>query len=446
MTYQPISYRNHYKELITLGFPIVVGQIGLIVLGFADTLMIGHHSADELSAAGFVNNLFNLFIIFGLGFSYGLTPVVGALYGKGQLADIGQKLKNSLMANLLVSLLMVAVIGGIYLRLEWLGQPDELLPYIRPYYLILLASIPFVMLFNAFKQFADGITDTRLAMWILLGGNVLNIVGNYLLIYGVAGLPELGIVGAGLSTLLSRIVMLAVFVGYVFRHRRYAVYRKGFLRSSLNWADLRLFNKLGWPIALQMGMETAAFSLSAVMLGWIGAAALGAHQIMVTIGGTYFMVYYGIGAAVTIRVSHFSGQHDTANLRRAAFSGYHINIVLCLLACLSLVVFRGQLGGWFTDSADINAIVLTLVVPMMVYQFGDATQITFANALRGIADVKYMMYFAFIAYILIELPAGYLFGFTLHGGAVGVWMGLPLGLTSAGLLFLFRFLRQTREK
>ena len=133
MTYQPISYRNHYKELITLGFPIVVGQIGLIVLGFADTLMIGHHSADELSAAGFVNNLFNLFIIFGLGFSYGLTPVVGALYGKGQLTDIGQKLKNSLMANLLVSLLMVAVIGGIYLRLEWLGQPDELLPYIRPY-------------------------------------------------------------------------------------------------------------------------------------------------------------------------------------------------------------------------------------------------------------------------------------------------------------------------
>ena len=163
------TYKQHYKALLLLGLPIVVGQLGVIVLGFADTLMIGHHSTEELGAASFVNNLFTLCIIFSTGFSYGLTPVVGGFYGNRRFAEAGQALRCSLVANVLVALLLTLVMAVLYFNVERLGQPGELLPLIKPYYLVLLASLVFVMLFNGFKQFTDGITDTKTAMWILLG-------------------------------------------------------------------------------------------------------------------------------------------------------------------------------------------------------------------------------------------------------------------------------------
>lgn len=441
---QPISYKRHYKELIYLGGPIMVGQLGTIILGFADTMMIGHHSAAELSAAGFVNTLFNLAIIFGLGFSYGLTPIVGALYGRGEEEEAGGKLKNSLLANLLIAVFLCIVMGILYLNLDKLGQPEELLPFIKPYYLILWASLPLIMLFNAFKQFADGITDTQTPMWILLGGNVLNIVGNYLLIYGTFGFPELGLLGGGLSTLFARLMMLVVFIGIFFLSPRYKTFLRGFRRSYANRADFRLLNKLGWPIALQMGMETASFSLCAIMLGWLGETPLAAHQIMNTITTLCFMIYYGMGAAIAVRVSYFRGQEDMPNLRRSAYAGFHLILVWGLFLCTIVFCIRHQLGSWYTNSEEVRQLVAVLVIPMLAYQFGDGLQIAFANALRGLADVKPMMYIAFVAYIILSLPTSYIFGFLLDWGTVGIWMGFPVGLTSAGIAFYLRFRQQTR--
>lgn len=441
---QPISYKRHYKELIYLGVPIMVGQLGTIILGFADTMMIGHHSAAELSAAGFVNTLFNLAIIFGLGFSYGLTPIVGALYGRGEEEEAGGKLKNSLLANLLIAVFLCVVMGILYLNLDKLGQPEELLPFIKPYYLILWASLPLIMLFNAFKQFADGITDTQTPMWILLGGNVLNIVGNYLLIYGTFGFPELGLLGGGLSTLFARLMMLVVFIGIFFLSPRYKTFLRGFRRSYANRADFRQLNKLGWPIALQMGMETASFSLCAIMLGWLGETPLAAHQIMNTITTLCFMIYYGMGAAIAVRVSYFRGQEDMPNLRRSAYAGFHLILVWGLFLCTIVFCIRHQLGSWYTDSEEVRQLVAVLVIPMLAYQFGDGLQIAFANALRGLADVKPMMYIAFVAYIILSLPTSYIFGFLLDWGTVGIWMGFPIGLTSAGIAFYLRFRQQTR--
>ena len=178
------SYTQHYKALLRLGLPIVVGQAGVIALAFADTIMVGHHSTEELAAASFVNNLFTLCIIFSTGFSYGLTPVVGELYGKGDRHRAGQALRSGLAANTLVALLLTAIMTVLYFFVDRMGQPPQLLPLIRPYYIVLLVSLVFVLLFNGFKQFADGITDTKTSMWILLGGNSLNVVGNYVLIYG----------------------------------------------------------------------------------------------------------------------------------------------------------------------------------------------------------------------------------------------------------------------
>lgn len=438
------TYKQHYKALFLLGLPIVIGQLGVIILGFADTLMIGHHSTAELGAASFVNNLFTLCIIFSTGFSYGLTPVVGGYYGNRQFAEAGQALRCSLFANVLVALVLTLIMTVLYFNVGRLGQPEELLPLIRPYYLVLLASLVFVMLFNGFKQFTDGITDTRTAMWILLGGNALNIVGNYVLINGKLFFPEMGLLGAGISTLFSRIVMVVVFALVVLRGRRFARYKVGLLRRGYSASLFRRLNALGWPVGLQMGMETASFSLSVIMVGWLGTFALAAHQIMLTISQFTFMMYYGLGAAVAVRVSNFKGRDDGVNVRRSAYAGFHI--MLCLEVVLLAIVFafRNRMGGWFTDNTEVSGMVASLFFPFLLYQFGDGLQITFANALRGISDVKPMMFIAFISFFVISLPVGYLCGFVFGWGLTGVWMAFPFGLTSAGGLLWRRFRKRTR--
>lgn len=436
---------GHYRALIRLGLPIVVGQVGMIVLGFADTLMIGHHSTEELGAASVVNNLFNLCIIFSTGFSYGLTPVVGALCGRGRKDEAGQALTCSLAANGLVALILMAVMGTLYLNIGRLGQPEELIPLIKPYYLTLLFSLPFVLWFNGFKQFTDGIGDTRVAMWVLLGGNAMNIVGNYALIYGKLGFPELGLLGAGLSTLTARIAMVAAMAVIVSHDRKLRPYREGmWRREGAKRMFLRL-NALGWPVGLQMGMETAAFSLSTLMVGWLGTMELAAHQIMLTLSQLTFMVFYGMGAAVAVRVSHYMGQEDYANVKRTTYAGFRLIVGLGCILIGVVFVLKGQVGGWFTDSEEVARAVSSLFVPFLIYQLGDGTQICFANALRGMADVKPMMGIAFISYFLIALPVGYIGGFVLHGGLPGVWMAFPFGLSTAGMLLWLRFRKMTRR-
>ena len=436
---QLLPYKQQVSSLLRLGLPIVVGQLGMIILGLADTIMIGHHSTEELAAAAFVNNVFNLAIIFATGFSYGLTPLIGMLQGGGNTQGIGRVFRNALAANASVAVLLTAVMYTVYCFVDKLGQPEELLPHIRPYFVLQLISLLFIMLFNGFRQFAEGLTDTRTPMWILLGGNALNIFGNYLLIYGSFGFPEWGLFGAGVSTLVSRIVMLLVFIGVVAVARRYKVYREAILRSRFNRNDFIQLNALGWPIALQMGMETAAFSFSAIMVGWLGSIPLAAHQIMISVSTIGFMVYYGMGAALAVRVSHFMGQKDFPNLRRAVNSGMGIILSLAIVASLFFYLARTPIIYSFTEDHEVMVVVSSLIFSLIVYQFGDALQITFANALRGTTDVKPMMWIAFFSYFIVALPVGYLCGFTWGGGVVGVWVAFPAGLFTAGFLFWLRF-------
>lgn len=432
-------YPYHYRSLLSLGIPIMIGQLGMIVLGFADTMMVGHHSTTELGAASFVNNIMNLVIITATGFSYGLTPIVGGLFGREELPQAGKALRSALLANLMAGAIMMAALAILYFNVGNIGQPKELLPYIRPYYLVLLASMPFVMLFNAFKQFTDSITETRTSMWILLSGNLLNIVGNYVLIYGKLGLPEMGVVGAGVSTLISRIVMVALFCLVFLARKKMRPYREGFFKLGWSRQLVSRLVSLGTPIALEMGMETASFSLSIIMVGWLGTIALASHQVMITISQFTFMVYYGLGAAVAVRTSYFNGQDDRDNVRHTVVAGLQVMVALELLLSGIIFLLRNHIGGWFTDSAEVSSTVITLMLPFFIYQFGDGLQITYANALRGIADVKPLMVIAFIAFFVISLPVGYFCGFVLNLGLVGVWMAFPFGLTSAGVMMWYRF-------
>ncbi len=435
------KYFRHYGQLASLGLPIIIGQLGIILVSFADTMMVGHYRTSDLAAASFVNNVFNLVIIFSTGFSYGLTPVVGRFFGKSDFRSIGRMLKNSLAANSLIAVLLVLVMTAVYLNVDRLGQPAELLPLIRPYYLVLLASLLPVLLFNAFKQFADGITDTLTPMWILLTGNIVNIFGNWCLIFGKLGCPEMGLLGAGISTLISRILTVVIFACIFFFSGKYAQYREGFLRGKVNRRDFRTLNRLGWPVGLQMGMETGSFSLATIMVGWLGTLSLAAHQVMLTVGQLGFMLYYGMAAAIAVRTSHFLGQGDVRNVRDSATAGFQLILIMAAVVSTGIFAFRNSIGGLFSENMEVAAIVAQLVIPFIIYQFGDGMQCAYSNALRGISDVKPVVLIAFIAYFLVSLPAGYIFGFVCGWGLTGIWMSFPLGLTTAGLLYFLRFRR-----
>lgn len=435
------KYFRHYGQLASLGLPIIIGQLGIILVSFADTMMVGHYRTSDLAAASFVNNVFNLVIIFSTGFSYGLTPVVGRFFGKSDFRSVGRMLKNSLAANSLIAVLLVLVMTAVYLNVDKLGQPAELLPLIRPYYLVLLASLLPVLLFNAFKQFADGITDTLTPMWILLAGNIVNIFGNWCLIFGKLGCPEMGLLGAGISTLISRILTVVIFACIFFFSGKYAQYREGFLCGKVNRRDFRTLNRLGWPVGLQMGMETGSFSLATIMVGWLGTLSLAAHQVMLTVGQLGFMLYYGMAAAIAVRTSHFLGQGDVRNVRDSATAGFQLILIMAAVVSTGIFAFRNSIGGLFSENMEVAAIVAQLVIPFIIYQFGDGMQCAYSNALRGISDVKPVVLIAFIAYFLVSLPAGYIFGFVCGWGLTGIWMSFPLGLTTAGLLYFLRFRR-----
>ena len=435
MSYQFTKYETHYKNLTYLGVPIIIGQLGNLILNFADTLMIGHHSTEELAAAAFVNNMFTLVIIFAIGFTYAVTALVGILYGQENTHRIGELMKSATAANTCMALFLSFIMIVLYLNVHRLGQPKELLPLIRPYFLIQLVSLPFVCWFNTFRQFTDGITDTKVAMWILIGGNVMNIFGNWILIYGNLGMPEMGLLGAGLSTMISRIMMTIVMVGIFFVSKKYREYKEGWNTGKVHYADFKKITVLGFPLALQMGMETAAFSLSSLMVGWFGTESLAAHQVMLTISQLGYMIYYGLAAAVAVRISNFMGQRDFLAVRQTATAGIHLVFLLALVTSVPVFIFRHIIGGLFTDNVNVISMVSMTIIPFMIYQFGDGMQCNYANAMRGTANVRPLIWIAFISYFVVSLPLGYIFGVIMNYKLLGVWYAFPFGLTLSGILY-----------
>ncbi len=438
-----ISYGRHIRALLVLGIPIIIGQLGSIIQGLADTIMVGRFSAHSLAAAGFVNQVMILVLVFALGYSYALTPVIGPMHAREEYDKAGHALRAGLQVNGIIGITLFVIMGILYFFLDRMGQPEELLPEIRPYYLIVLFSIPIQTLFNGFKQFFDGVGRTQAPMWIMLTANLLNIIGNWLLIYGIGPFPCMGLTGAGISTLLSRMVMLVAISWMFIYNKEYGKYHEGFCRHISSAAQCRTLHKLGWPLGLQMGMETASFSLCAVMQGWLGTAPLAAHQIMTNVGSLCFMIYYGIGASVAIRVSHFHGTGDRVNIRRSATAGYLMTLTIGIIMAGSIAVWIPEICTLFTDDTEVHRIVLSLTLPFVLYQFGDGLQVNFGNSLRGIADVRPLMRYAFISYIMISLPLSYILGFCFKLGPAGIWMAFPVALTTAGLLFFRRFRKQT---
>lgn len=440
-----MKYKSYYKAIIRLGTPIVLGQLGNVILGFIDTIMVGHYSASALSSAGFINNIFNLGIVALIGFSYGATPIIGAFYGRKEHNNVGAAFKDSIFANILSGMGIILIYTILYFNLGNLGQPEELLPIMRPYFLMLLLSMPFTVMFNCFKQFTDTVAATKTAMWVILVGNISNIILNYLLIYGVSFFPELGLTGAGAATLTARILMVAMFYILIKRQSKFKIYSKGFRARKTKKKDVANLFRVGTPLALQMGMETASFSLASLLMGWLGATELAAFQVMCITGSLCFLVYYGIGAASCIRMSHYRGRGEWEKVHLTANASLHIILIAVVILSVTIILFKHQLAAIFTNDGKIQEMFIALLIPMLAYQVSDGIQTNYANALRGIEVTKPLGTYAFISYICLALPCSFILGFTMNMGAVGVAYGLPIGLTIAAILYYIRFNKEIKQ-
>ena len=423
----------------------MVGQIGTVLVSFADTFMIGHYGVRELAAASFVNNLTMILVLAGLGFSLGLTPLVSDAESKGDRRGVGALLKAGLKLSSLFAAAMAAILAILYLNLGRMGQPEELLPLIRSYYIVVAISILATYFFNTFKQFTDGTMRPTVSMIIIITSNLLNIAGNYVLIYGKCGFPELGLLGAGISTLFARIFTVAAMAAYFFLDRRLAKYREGFRAAGGDKGAMSRIARLGAPISGQMAMETASFSVIVIIVGWLGTTALAAHQVMTTISQICYMMYIAVGSGAAILISSLNGQGLTKEVNMTARTAYAMTLGLTVVCSGIVMAAIRPLSALFTDSPEVISLAGTLVLPFILYQFGDGMQICFSNCLRGIQQVKPILPIAFTAYLLVSIPCSYLFGFVLDFGLKGIWFGYPISLTLAGILYLAVFRRKQKK-
>lgn len=429
------KYRHHYYTILRLGMPLLLGQLGLIVTGYADTIMVGNYSTEALASASFVNNALVFVIMLGMGFSYGLTPLVGALFAKGDTKSVGQVVYNGVIANFFYTLLWCLPMLLLYFCLHLIGLPENLLPTIRPYFMLIFASVIPLGIINGLRQFTDAINDTKVSMYILLSGNIMNIVLNYMLIYGKWGTPEMGLNGAGVATLISRVFMLVAYIIFLIASPRYGEYRKAFLESTISWQQIRHISVTSLPISLQIGMETSIFTISSVFAGWLGENTMAAWQVINTMAQIGFMIYYSIGAAASIKMANYYGVHNYTGVKQIAHASYVLTLTSAVLACAIFIIFGRQLAGIFTCDAAVVALVSAHMLHLTLYQIGDATQIAYANALRGITHVKPIMKYAFVAYFVVGVPAMYLLCFPLGFDMAGIYYSYFIALLGAGILF-----------
>lgn len=432
---------SEYMPLIRLGVPVLFTQLGIIVVSFADTMMVGLYGVDELAAAAFVNSLFLIPMVMQIGFAAGLTPLIGALFGRGDREGVGRTLRAGVQINLLLSVVLTAIMAGIYPFLHCFGQPAELLPLIRDYYLIMLGTLIPMVLFNVFQQTANGINNTSLPMWVILGCNVLNICGNWLLIFGNWGFPELGLVGAGYSTLLARVLGPCVIIAYFFMRRSYRGYMEGYRTPGAIGELRREVWRTSYPVMIQSGVECSLWSFGAVVSGWFGKIQLAGYQVVTTMGQLGFMTFISFGTATTIRVSNYQGVNDLEGMNRTASAGLRLNL---LLATIASAIF--MLGGkWairgFTADESVILSAYSLIIPLVVYQYMDAIQLTFCNAIRGTSQVKPLLWISLLSYLAVGVPVLLLFAKGFGWGNVGVYVSFDVSLAVAAVAATLVFRR-----
>ncbi|WP_266205449.1 MATE family efflux transporter [Pontibacter kalidii] len=433
------EYKQHFSKNFTLAYPVVLSQLGHIMVSVIDSLMVGQTGTMPLAAASLGNSIFTITMVFGLGVSYSITPLIAAADGRRNYTRISLLLLNGLISNVLLGILLF--IAGYFLspHITILGQPPQVVELAIPYINVLFLSMVPLMVFQAFRQFAEGLSLTKQAMYISILANGLNVILNYILIFGKLGFEPMGLLGAGWATLISRVVMAFAMAGWVMYAKRFEVFRHFLRLRHLSLIHMYRIFRLGLPISGQMIFEMGAFSFSAIMIGWLGANELAAHQIAINVAAVTYMMASGIAAAATIRVGNQKGLGNFSAMRMAGYSNLMMGVVFMIGSGLLMVLFNELIPMLYIDDPEVIQLASGLLVIAALFQISDGVQVVGLGALRGLEDVRIPSLISLLAYWVVGLPVGYYLCFKAGFGAEGVWMGLLSGLSVAAVLLTLRF-------
>lgn len=440
-------YKEQYRANLKLALPVVLSQVGQILVQFADNAMVGHFGGDDplpLAAVAFGGSVFFILFVTGMGLTLGLTPLVGERFAQGDKRGATEYLKNGAVFYTALGFLIAAVQLVIIPLMYHMGQPKEVVDMAIPYYKFMACGMPAVMLFFAFKQFLEGVGNTVVSMVIVIACNLMNVGLNWIFIFGHFGVEAMGAAGAGLATLVSRVAMPLAAIWYFYRRNRLRDYAALLPDVRISRHGIWQLVRMGVPISGQMFLEASAFVFTSIMMGWFDAIAIGANQISLTMGNFAFMIVTAVGAATTIRISHCYGARRFDELGVAAKAALHIVMTWNLFAALVFITLRGVIPQLFTTNPEVIALTSQMLILIALYQLPDGIQNISVGVLRGVQDVKIIMPLALTAYWVLNLPVGYLCGFVLGMGPWGLYIGYIVGLSTAAVLYLLRIRRDLR--
>ncbi|MBK7229329.1 MAG: MATE family efflux transporter [Ignavibacteriales bacterium] len=433
------NIKEEISKTFKLAYPIMIGQLGIIMMGVVDSMMVGQLGPVPLAAASLGNSLIFLVLIIGIGCSVVISPIIAILVGGKRYSECGTYFRQSLLVNVVLSFIMLGIILLGVNFIQYLDQPPEVVELSIIYMTIVgLSAVP-LMIYQTYKQFIEGLSIMKPAMIIAILANLINAFANWVLIFGKFGFPVLGIAGAAWATFVSRVFMALAIMFYVMRNDKFKQYDVNFHFRKLDFPIIKKILSLGLPSGFQYFFEVGAFTFAVIMIGWIGANELAAHQIAINLASISFMVVLGISQAASIRVGNAMGEQSVSKIRKAGFTGIIFGASTMFLAGITFIILNDFLPTLYINDKSVIEIASRLLIIAALFQLSDGTQAVGIGVLRGLTDVKGPTIITFIAYWVISLPIAYLLAFNFNLGVDGVWIGLFVGLTASALMLTFRF-------
>jgi MATE family multidrug resistance protein len=439
------DYTKEFRTNLKLALPVMTGSIGHLLVGLVDDIMVGSLGPIKLAATSLGNSLIFIAISIGIGFSFAITPLISESDGENNPKKGRLLFQHSMILMTILAFILVVFLFLLKPILHYLHQPPEVVKLAIPYFEIVAISMFPMIIFQGLKQFTDGLSQTQYAMQATLITNVVNVALNFMLIYGFWIFPKMGIVGAAIGTLVSRIVMV-IFMLYIIKNKkRFKPYLVLLKREEIQKKIFKKIINLGLPSALQMLFEVGVFTASILLAGVIGAYPQAANQIAIKMSATTFMISIGVGVATTIRVGNQKGLKHYKDLRRIAISNMVLIVLIMSVFTILFIIFKNILPLMFTQSEEVIQIAATLLIIAGVFQVSDGLQAIVLAALRGLQDVIIPTYITFVAYWVIGFPISYYLGLHTNLKTTGIWIGLLISLSLSALMLFLRFQYLSRK-
>ncbi len=438
------NYTPYFKQIAKLSYPIIIGQIGIVLMGVADVVMIGRVDATNLAAAGLANSIFFLVTILGIGTLMAISALVAQAKGADNQNECAVLFRQGIFAALALSAFIFSVLTLFAFNFSLFKQNEEVTKLASQFLHLLNAGTLPLLIFVAAKQFSDGLSITKPSAIITIGALLLNILLNWLLIYGNMGFPKMGLNGAGIATLISRIMMAICMLVFVLMHKKYKPFI--LIKEKINQLDtFKEIFRIGLPSGFQYFFEISAFSTAGIMIGWIGKNEQAAHHIALNVASVTYMIATGISAAGSIMVGDALGRKNKIGIIRSGKSALIAGALFMGTCAILLSVFGKIIIGFYIDDSDVALFASYLLIVAAFFQLSDGIQCVSLGILRGIEDTKIPTFITVVAYWVIGIPIGYLLSFYFHLSLYGIWIGLLIGLTFSAVMLSRRFLSLSKR-